>query len=120
MSKKSNSLIRNNLRGRRPISVCEQVAQDRERKTTENGLVFDGLVCALKRTDPNWQEWMNTCSSYPSRVYFSRFDEMEKIFKMIHKRICDVIFLDEYEDDLADHYDDLADYRTCQHYGIQL
>ena len=123
MSKKSNSLIRNNLRGHRHISVHEQIAQDRKRKAKENGLVFDGLVGALKRTDPNWQEWMNTCSGYPRKVYFARFDEIEKVFELIHKRICDVIFLEEYGDEIDeqnDRYDDLADFQTCRTFRQQL
>ena len=63
-----------------------------------NEMIHDGLLFALKREVPDWQEWLNECDDYPYILYYSRKDEMDAMFKAMHERIVDEMFAEELQE----------------------
>ncbi len=61
-----------------------------------NQLIYDGLLFALKREVPDWQDWMDNCDDYPFLLRFGELEKMEALFKVMHERIVDEIFSREH------------------------
>ena len=67
-----------------------------EQTIEQHSIIHWGLFFSLKKFDDNAQEFLDNCNEYPKILRLGNVVEMERVFKILHERICDVVFENEH------------------------